>query len=319
MPEGLTRKSLPRDLDEWPVSDLDDDPTLWIEPHPAAAQLTSGQRGEGERMDLVEYGRVVRRQAILVLIGLTITFALMFLSLVRVSGDGMVFRQPPIYQARSELLVTQAGFPVGRAAPPDYQQADSTRMDYLAGLYAELAMSETVRTVIQSDGTRLPLPRSSYEVTQVVAPMNQRTFPLIEVAGIGTSEGMAMAVANRVARGLKRFILVNQNRNRVPKAERVDLRVVTTADRAEVLQGVKLTTPMMLFMLGLVVTLACAFARDNVKRNRRGPDSQIPLVEHPVGQRVELESVPEEPAVPRRITGTHDRFSNQVQSALDQP
>ena len=180
--------------------------------------------------------------------------------------------------------MTQAGFPVGRAAPPDFQQADSARMDYLAGLYAELAMSETVRTVIQGDGTRLPLPRRSYEVTQVVAPMNQRTFPLIEVAGIGTSEAMAMAVANRVAGGLKRYILVNQNRNRVPKGERVDLRVVTTADRAEVLQGVKLTTPMMLFMLGLVVTLACAFARDNVKRNRRGPDSQIPLVEHPVGQ-----------------------------------
>ena len=88
---GPHAKSLLRDLDEWPVSDLDDDPTLWIELHPAAAQLTSGQRGEGERMDLVEYGRVVRRQAILVLIGLTITFAFMFLSLVRVSGDGMVF------------------------------------------------------------------------------------------------------------------------------------------------------------------------------------------------------------------------------------
>jgi capsular polysaccharide biosynthesis protein len=270
-------------------------------------------------MDLAEYGHVVRRQALIVLVGLMITFGLMLLSLVRVSGDGMVLRRPPTYQARSQLLVTQAGFPVGRAAPPDYQQADSARMDYLAGLYAELARSDTVRRVIQSDGTRLPLPRKSYEVTQVITAMNQRTFPLIEVVGIGTSEGAAMAVANRVARGLKQYILVNQNRSRVPQGERVDLRVVTSADRAEVRQGVKLTTPIMLFMLGLIVTLACAFARDNVKRNRRGPGSQIPPVETPGGPRVELESVSEEPAVPRRITGTHDKFSNQAQSALDRP
>ena len=49
---------------------------------------------------------------------------------------------------------------------------------------------------------------------------------------------------------------------------------MTSADRAEVLQGMKLTTPIMLFMLGLIVTLGCAFARDDVKRNRRGPRSQ---------------------------------------------
>jgi capsular polysaccharide biosynthesis protein len=262
-------------------------------------------------MDLVEYGRVVRRQALIVVLGLTVTFLLMFISLVRVSGDGIVLRRPPTYQARSTLLVTQAGFPLGQAAPPDYQQSADARMQYLAGLYAELATSETVRTVIEHDGTRLALPPESYDVTQVIEPVNHQALPLIEVVGMTTSEGGAMAIANRVAAGLKQYILVNQNRVRTPKAQRVDLRVVSRADHAEVLEGVKLTTPIMLFILGLIVTLATAFARDNLKRNRRGPGSQIPPYEPPGADKVELESVPEEPAV--------RRLANQVRSAIDRP
>jgi capsular polysaccharide biosynthesis protein len=254
-------------------------------------------------MDLLQYGRVIRRQALIVVFGLTVTFALMFLALVRVSSDGMVLRRPPTYQARSTLLVTQAGFPLGRAAPPDYAEADSAqnRMEYLAGLYAELATSETVRRVIEHDGSRLPLPRRSYQVTQLIAPISQRTYPLIEVVGISTSAPQAVAIANRVATGLRRYILVNQNRNGVPHSQRAGLRIVTPAARAEILQGVKLTTPIMLFMLGLIVTLACAFARDNLARNRRGP-SQSPPYEPPGGARVELESVPDEdPAARRRV------------------
>ena len=270
-------------------------------------------------MDLLEYGRVIRRQALIVVLGLTITFALMLLALVRMSGDGLVLRQPPIYQARSTLLVTQAGFPLGQAAPPDYQQSADARMQYLAGLYAELATSETVRTVIEHDGPRLALPRQAYDVTQVIEPVNHQALPLIEVVGVSTSGVGAMAIANRVAAGLKRYILVNQNRVRTPRAQRVDLRVVSRADQAEVLQGVKLTTPIMLFMLGLIVTLGCAFARDNLKRNRRGPGSQNPPYEPPSAGKVELESVPEEPATRRQVAGAHRRLSNQARSAFDRP
>jgi hypothetical protein len=272
-------------------------------------------------MDLFEYGRVIRRQAFIVVLGLTITFALMFLSVVRVSGDGMVLRRPPIYQARSTLLVTKEGFPLGRAALPDYQGGDDARMQYLASLYAQLATSETVRTVIEHDGTRQPLPRASYDVTQLITPVTQGALPLIEVVGMSTSPGGAMAIANRVGAGLKRYILLNQNRVGTPQPQRVDLRVVTRADRAEVLQGVKLTTPIMLFMLGLIVTLACAFGRDNVRRNRRGPGSQNPPYEPPGGSKVELESVPEEPesAVHRLEAGMHRSLSNRAQSAIDRP
>jgi capsular polysaccharide biosynthesis protein len=253
-------------------------------------------------MDLLEYRRVVRRQLLIVLIGLSITFALMFFALVRVSSEGMVFRQPPIYQARSELLVTRAGFTLGRAAPPDYQQADDARMEYLAGLYAELATSEAVRTEIARDGSKGPLPRASYDVTQLITPITQRSLPLIEVVGLSTSAGGAIAIANRVAEGLRRYILVGQDRGRVAKPERVDLRIVTRADHAEVLQGVKVTTAIMVFILGLVATLAVAFARDNMRRNRGGPGSGAPALDHPAGAPVELEPVPpEEISVPRRV------------------
>jgi hypothetical protein len=283
-----------------------------------AAVLTRRRDGEGvaERMDVLEYGRVIRRQLIVVALGLVITLSLMFLAFVRVTGDGLVARSSPVYGARSVLLVTQAGFPWGRATPPDYQQADAARMEYLAGVYAELAASETVRRRVQTGGRLLSA--QSYDVTQLVGSSG-RTLPLIAVDGKSTSAAGAVTIANAVAAALRRYIIANQNSSRVPARERVELRVVTRAEKAGVLQGVKLTTPIMLFLLGSVVTLVVAFTRDNVLRQRAAREAASPPLE-PVGPAaVQLESAPEEPAVRRRAARAHESFSNEVRGTVDGP
>ena len=85
--------------------------------------------------------------------------------------------------------------------------------------------------------------------------------------------------------------------------ERVELQIVTRADKAKVLRGVKLTTPLMIFLLGLVVTLVVAFTRDNAQRNRGDSGSGSPPLEPSVGTAVGLEPVQEESSVHRgRIT-----------------
>jgi capsular polysaccharide biosynthesis protein len=265
-------------------------------------------------MDLVEYGRVIRRQLVVITLGFVITFTVVLLALVRVSADGLALRSPPVYGARSELLVTQPSFPWGRAsASPDVQ--GTAQLENFAGVYASLATSKTVRGIIRTDGK--PLSEDAYDVTQLLGASG-RTLPIIEVVGKGASEREAVAISNAVATALQRFILANQQRSGVPPRQRVNLRVVTRADEAEVLQGVKLTTPILLFLLGSVVTLVFAFARDNLARHRSldPASARFEPVSRPA---VGFESGPDEPAAVPRATGRHRSSSRHAQGPAEGP
>jgi hypothetical protein len=265
-------------------------------------------------MDLVEYGRVIRRQLVVVVLGFAVTFSVVFLALVRVSADGLALRSSPVYAARSELLVTQPSFPWGRAAAPNSPHADTAGfLEYRAGVYARLATSKTVRGIIRSNGK--PLPAEAYEVIQLTS--SGRALPYIEVVGKSASQRGAVAIANAVATALKRYNVAEQNRSRVPLPQRVDLRVVTPAEKAEVLQGVKLTTPILLVLLGSVVTLVFAFARDNVTRHRAATQLAGPPLE-PASRAVGFESAPEEPASVR-AAGGRGSFSSHARGTVEGP
>ena len=114
-------------------------------------------------MDVLAYVGVIRRQWIVVLVGLVIAQALALMAVVRVTQDGLAYRSPPIYAARSTLFVTQEGFPWGRSGLTERRGgvdvprfADPGRMEYLASLYSELARtSRAVQAQIERKG-RLP-------------------------------------------------------------------------------------------------------------------------------------------------------------------
>jgi hypothetical protein len=226
-------------------------------------------------MDVLAYLGVIRRQWIVVLIGLTIAQALALMAVVRVTDRGLQYRSPPIYAARSTLFVTQGGFPWGRSKltqsekAPDggtveiQRFADPGRMEYLASLYSELARtSRAVQAQIERAGK---LPPGAYQVTPLTAP-DGRALPLIEVMGVSQTPSQAVVFSNRVADGLRRYVRLNQLAGDVPQASRIQLPFVTRARSAEVLQGVKLTRPILIFFFGSIVTLVFAFARDNMQR-----------------------------------------------------
>jgi hypothetical protein len=221
-------------------------------------------------MDVLAYARVIRRQWIVVIVGLAVAQALALLAVVRVSGDGLEYRSPPIYAARSTLLVTQEGFPWGRSGLTERRDgvdvpvfADPGRMEYLASLYSELARnSRAVVAQIERGGK---LPQGAYNVAPVTAP-DGRALPIIEVIGLSESPADAVIFSNRVAEGLRRYIHLNQEASDTAPTDRIQLPVQTRASAAEVFQGVKLTRPLLIFLLGSIVTLVVAFTRDNMQR-----------------------------------------------------
>src|SRR5688572_23274106 len=122
-------------------------------------------------MDLQLYARVLWRFKFIVLLGLLLALALSLLSTVRITNDGIKYRDKELWSSTMRLLVTQSGFPEGRlygqeptppgqdpattppvVSQPDFPLVDPGRFNNLAILYAELATSDPVRQLMRRDG-----------------------------------------------------------------------------------------------------------------------------------------------------------------------
>ncbi len=70
-------------------------------------------------MDLALYGRVLWRFKWLVLLGLLLALALTVFSVAKVDGKGhLQYRKQEVWQGEADVLLTQGGFPEGRALFP---------------------------------------------------------------------------------------------------------------------------------------------------------------------------------------------------------
>ena len=108
-------------------------------------------------MDLALYGRVLWRFRAIFMFGLLLAVTLFILSMVRVSPNGLEYRDEELWQNASTLFITQQGFPEGRALFPPaeepttgkkaniYPYADIGRFTSLVDLYSQLANSDPVK------------------------------------------------------------------------------------------------------------------------------------------------------------------------------
>ncbi len=69
-------------------------------------------------MDLTLYGRVLRRFWWVVVPGVALAFVLALLSFVRVSADGIAYRDPEVWQSQTSAPAYPARVPVGQDGPP---------------------------------------------------------------------------------------------------------------------------------------------------------------------------------------------------------
>jgi hypothetical protein len=245
-------------------------------------------------MDLGLYARVLRRHKLVTLIGLGLTLLLTLAALVKVSGEGLTLRGTAIYESTTTILVSEAGFPWGRAkleqivtdkgaVLPRY--GDPDRMQYLATLYANLSESDEVERLV-SGSKKLPDPEEY--IADVVRSLDGGALPLIEIRARAASEARAVQLANQVSTALRRSITRTQAGAGIPLESRVVLPVVARAEEAEVVQPRRPTKAVMAFLVGCMLTVGAAFLVDNVRGLR------------PEEQASQLEVVPVE--VPRPVT-----------------
>lgn len=227
-------------------------------------------------MDFRLYGRVLWRFRWLVAFGLVLGSSLGLLSVLRVSGDGVAYRQSELWTSTTRLGVTQNGFPWGRllAQEPTLGEqaerlgiplADPNRLNTLAVLYAELATSDSVRRQMLKDG---PL-RGKIIATPVVVGENRIMLPFIDVAAIATSPRRAVELAQRAADAFGIFMRDQQRANHVPTVDRVIVQQLVRPKPPKLFQPRSKTMPVVVFLAVMFGVVGLAFLLENLRPRRR--------------------------------------------------
>jgi hypothetical protein len=229
-------------------------------------------------MDVRLYLRVLWRFRVLVAAGFLLAFALMFISLFSVSFKrGISFRQHQIWKSDETLLVTQRGFPWGRAIFPQPLKngqpaaspfADTGRFVDLAIFYSQLANSDQVQALVLKSG---PL-NGVYNASPVVDTSGPQSssLPIFAIEGQAISPAAAVHIARRASTAFKRYITQQQAAASIPENQRVIISTVSEAQKAKIAQKRKLTSPIIVFLAVLVATLGLAFILENLRPRLSG-------------------------------------------------
>jgi hypothetical protein len=231
-------------------------------------------------VDLNLYARVLRRFRLLVAFGFLLASMLAFLSIAKVTSEGLEYREQQLWSAELRLLVTQQGFPEGRlyaqrpaqpgevtADPGDDARvpvADPARFNTLAILYAELATSDPVRRLMTVDRG----PRGLVVATPLRDELSGVLLPLIDIRAIADSPRGAARLARDNAKALNTFISERQRVNDVPTADRVVLQTIVEPRRVVLFQPRSKTMAMVVFLAVMFATIGLAFVLENTRPRR---------------------------------------------------
>lgn len=227
-------------------------------------------------MDLGVYLAVLWRHRAVMAVGVLVALVVAAFATMRLSET---------YSATAQVLVTQQGFPVGRtnlvepnaprdnAGEPIPSYADPSRFEYLAQVYARLAVSDVVKQrllgprgvdrgkVLILDGGRT---RGSYTAT--VDATDTRALPFILIASKASSKREAMEIASRATAALRGYITSSQTAAGIQGKDRVELQVIAAPTKAKLESGRPLIIPVAIFVLIVGAAAAVAFFRENMSR-----------------------------------------------------
>jgi len=218
-------------------------------------------------MDLALFGRVVWRFKVVVLLGLSLAFALAFFSHVKVDvGNGfkMTYRENEQWESLSTLFVTDPDFTLGSAAEdPEEAAAVQDRMLRLTALYMQLATSDKVLAMMGRlgpiDGVVQTFPISS------TGDSRGEPLPMMTFSATSATGARAQGLANRHIDAFLGYLRRDQDRRSVAPADRVNVQVVRQPQPPTLLVPRKKTRPIIVFLTVAIATIGLAFILENLR------------------------------------------------------
>ena len=232
-------------------------------------------------MDFQLYARVLWRFRLLVAVGFLLATTLAVLTVVKVTSNGVTYRQTQLWSTDTRLLVTQRGFPEGRlyaqlptqpgqtvreTAGDGTPIADPGRFNTLAILYAELATSDPVRQLMARDRPEF---RGQIIATALRDDRSGVLLPLIDLVAISDSPRAAVDLAIRSATALNTFISRQQAANNVPASDRVVVQTIVQPRQVHLFQPRSKTMAIVVFLAVMFAAVGLAFILENARPRRR--------------------------------------------------
>ena len=229
-------------------------------------------------MDLALYAGVIRRFRVLVGAGAVVAILLAVLSMVRIElthgKPALSYRQAETWTSRSQLLITQTGFPWGRTVlpgsvpgtpiPPGTPSfADPSRFYQLASFYSRLANGDAVQQVIKRRSNRVGAVQAVPETDPTST--SGAAIPFVDIIGSGPTPRIAERLATIGTSAFREYIAAQQRGAGIPDSQRVDVQIVNSAQPALLVQGRKKTLPIAVFLGVMIMTVGAAFILENLR------------------------------------------------------
>ena len=224
-------------------------------------------------MDLTYVRRVLGAHGMFVIVAIVLSVLAAFFVYARPGWSGgptMTARTPEVWQASSTLLLTQEGFPAGRAVDdPNGTGVDQSRLANLAVLYAELAGSDRVRAYaeargkIRGDITAEPV---IYNIGQFSTPV---LLPMVRISVTGHGAAAALRGARQVSEALQRYVTSGQSNAKIRPKDRVVIQTSRSGrepgSEPILVSGPSKAVPIVIFALLTGLWLMALFAYDNYR------------------------------------------------------
>lgn len=209
-------------------------------------------------------------------VGLALTLALVVLSYVRISPSGIGYRSPETWSNQATLVLTQAGAPELRSVLPttapggSSSLADTSRFAGLIDVYAALATSDPVIQVLRHrglvDAKDMANGASPITAAAVVSTVGGGTTPMMTLMATAPSAEKATKLTLGATSAFLNYVEARQAAAGIPAKDRIEIRVVKSADVPNLLKPRSKALPILVLLAGLIATAAVAFIRDNMDR-----------------------------------------------------
>lgn len=168
-------------------------------------------------------------------------------------------RGSEVWQSESQLLISQAGFPY-RQAPEATEPARS--LGGLSPIYANLANGG----LVQAEIVRRLGPIGTVKATEDVDVAAATFLPFVTF----TASAPTAAAATRLARGsaqiFEKFVERQQAANGIPAARRIRLTAVEAGFGTKLVEGHKISVPLLVFFVVLIATISVIFLKENARK-----------------------------------------------------
>lgn len=206
-----------------------------------------------------------------------VALALALLSYVRVSGDGLAYRNPEVWSNEATLELSDPSYPELRSKLPP--TADPNRFTSLVEQYVALATSDDVLNSLMRQGLISRRPEESglgaISATSVASPINGAITPLLKITGMATTPAQATRLTMRATDTLIKVATARQVKAQIPESQRVKLRISTRASVPKLAGPRSKTSFIIILLAGLTVTVAAAFVRENLRRKAEADTAPV--------------------------------------------